>query len=53
VGGRHLDVHAEQARGDDRARLWEKIKSRYPVYGDYERRTEREIPVVVLRTSRT
>ncbi|MDP9237735.1 MAG: nitroreductase family deazaflavin-dependent oxidoreductase [Chloroflexota bacterium] len=49
VGGRHRDVRAEAATGDERERLWTKITSRYPVYGGYERRTKREIPVVVLR----
>lgn len=49
VGGEHLDVHAEAAAGEERARLWEMITKRYRVYRDYERRTKREIPVVVLR----
>ena len=51
VGGEHLDVHAEAATGDDRARLWEMTTRKYRVYRDYERRTKREIPVVLLRRS--
>ena len=41
-------VRASAARGAARERLWSKITSRYPVYRSYERRTSREIPVVVL-----
>lgn len=53
IGGKHKAVHAEEARGDERARLWSKIVARYPVYRGYERRTDREIPVVVLRIAAT
>lgn len=49
VGGEHLDVHAKAATGEERTRLWETITKRYRIYRDYERRTKREIPVVVLR----
>jgi deazaflavin-dependent oxidoreductase (nitroreductase family) len=48
VGGRFLDVRAEKATGAERERIWTKIKSRHSVYRDYERRTTREIPVVLL-----
>jgi deazaflavin-dependent oxidoreductase (nitroreductase family) len=47
--GRHArTMHGEEATGEERARLWKNITSRYPVYTDYARRTTREIPVVVL-----
>ncbi len=49
IGGKHLDVRAEAATGEERARLWEMITSRYRVYLVDKRRTKREIPVVVLR----
>jgi deazaflavin-dependent oxidoreductase (nitroreductase family) len=42
-------VHAEEAAGDERTRLWDRIKRTYPIYGFYESRTSREIPVVVLK----
>ena len=41
-------VHAEEATGEERARLWERITRTYPVYRFYETRTQRQIPVVVL-----
>jgi len=50
VQNKRKRVRAEAAQGDERARLWAKITSRYPVYRSYERRTTRQIPVVVLRT---
>lgn len=49
LGARYRDVTAEAASGDERDRLWSKVTSRYPIYRDYERRTSRVIPVVVLR----
>jgi len=48
VMGSRRDVVASQASGEERDRLWDKIARRYPVYRQYERRTTREIPVVVL-----
>ncbi|MGF1470186.1 MAG: nitroreductase family deazaflavin-dependent oxidoreductase [Rubrobacteraceae bacterium] len=49
VGGRRLRVVAEETGGQDRRRLWAKLVAMYPGYADYQRRTEREIPVVRLR----
>jgi deazaflavin-dependent oxidoreductase (nitroreductase family) len=48
AGDKYRDVHAEAASGETRERLWAAITKRYPVYRGYERRTEREIPVVLL-----
>jgi deazaflavin-dependent oxidoreductase (nitroreductase family) len=42
-------VHAEESAGEERARLWERVKRIYPIYRAYESRTSRQIPVVVLR----
>ncbi|HEV2944636.1 MAG TPA: nitroreductase family deazaflavin-dependent oxidoreductase [Solirubrobacteraceae bacterium] len=48
VGSRRLDVHARVATGEERARLWALMLSVYGGYADYQRRTEREIPLVIL-----
>jgi len=48
-GREEFPVRAELARGSERERLWEWLKQRNPLYARYERRTSREIPVVVLR----
>jgi deazaflavin-dependent oxidoreductase (nitroreductase family) len=48
VGGRKAHVRATEARGGEKARLWEGLVRMYPSYEDYQRRTDREIPVVLL-----
>lgn len=40
------------AEGEERTRLWAQMKTYYPPYQDYESRTDREIPVVLLRCLR-
>jgi deazaflavin-dependent oxidoreductase (nitroreductase family) len=40
---------AEVAKGDERLRLWSRLIEAYPAYADYQRKTERQIPIVVLR----
>ncbi len=41
-------VTARVAGRAERQPIWERQKERYPGFADYERRTEREIPVVIL-----
>ena len=48
VGTRKLKAHARTAAGEERARLWQKALQFWPPYADYQNKTEREIPVVVL-----
>ena len=48
IGDRKLRVRAEQASPEERERLWPKLVEMYGSYEDYQRRTEREIPVIVL-----
>jgi F420H(2)-dependent quinone reductase len=48
VGSRRMAVHARRAEGDERARLWPKVVHVYGPYADYQKRTEREIPLVIL-----
>ena len=43
-----IAVRARTASDDERARLWELMCEVWPAYRDYQLRTEREIPVVVL-----
>lgn len=43
-----IPVVATTAVGDERARLWAAMTEVWPSYDDYQRETEREIPVVVL-----
>jgi deazaflavin-dependent oxidoreductase (nitroreductase family) len=48
VGSRHRDVHARVADPEERARLWPLVLRTYKGYADYQKRTEREIPLVIL-----
>jgi deazaflavin-dependent oxidoreductase (nitroreductase family) len=48
VGGRTLGVRAETASPEERARLWALVTQMYAPYDDYQAKTSREIPVVVL-----
>jgi proline iminopeptidase len=41
-------ARARTASGAERARLWQKSLEFWPPYADYQQKTEREIPVVVL-----
>ena len=48
VGSERRQVHARVATAAERPRLWDAAVAVYPTYADYQRRTEREIPLVVL-----
>jgi deazaflavin-dependent oxidoreductase (nitroreductase family) len=47
-GEKPRPMKARVATADERARLWPKVVERYKGYGDYQRRAEREIPLVLL-----
>jgi deazaflavin-dependent oxidoreductase (nitroreductase family) len=51
VGSEKRPVTAQLAHGEERARLWPRLVELYAPYADYQTRTSREIPVVVLRRS--
>ena len=48
VGSERRDVVARQATPDEKRRLWPQLVAIYPPYEDYQRKTERDIPVVLL-----
>ena len=48
VGTATLDVVARVAQGQERERIWELQKRINPGFADYEQRTKRRIPVVIL-----
>lgn len=41
-------MHARVAGADERERFWPRVVASYRGYASYQRRTEREIPLVVL-----
>ncbi len=48
VRDEEIPVRASVADGEERARLWSLMTEVWPAYDDYQLRTEREIPVVIL-----
>ena len=51
IGTETLPVRARVAGAGERAPIWEKQKADYPGFADYERKTERVIPVVILEAA--
>jgi deazaflavin-dependent oxidoreductase (nitroreductase family) len=52
VGRRRIPVRAREARAEERDRLWAKAVAAWRAYEDYQARTEREIPLVILEPRR-
>jgi deazaflavin-dependent oxidoreductase (nitroreductase family) len=48
VMGEKFDATARVADDEERARLWPQMTQVWPAYDDYQRTTDRRIPVVVL-----
>ena len=48
VGAETIEVVARVAEGDERERIWAKQKTAYTGFAEYEQRTAREIPVIIL-----
>jgi len=48
LGTERIAVRARVASGEERARIWTKQKELMPGFAAYEKKTSREIPVVVL-----
>ncbi len=51
IGRERLPVTAREATAEEKARLWPRVVEMYPDYAVYQTRTERPIPVVILRPS--
>ena len=47
VAGRRRPMRARLASPDEKAELWPRVVAAYRGYGDYQRRTERDIPLVI------
>ena len=48
IGTERISVRARVAQGEERERIWSKQKESVPGFADYEKKTTRPIPVVVL-----
>lgn len=49
VGTQTLEVHAQEATGEERDRLYRIQSERIPRFSEYEQKTDRLIPVVLLQ----
>lgn len=48
VGGEVMTATTREAAGEHRSRLWSMMAEIWPDYDEYAKRTDREIPVIVL-----
>lgn len=53
VGGRTIPMRARPATAQERGELWPRITRAYQGYAAYQRRTAREIPVVICEPRAT
>ena len=47
-GANVYELRAREVQGDEKARWWARALDTWPAYADYQARTDRQIPVVVL-----
>jgi deazaflavin-dependent oxidoreductase (nitroreductase family) len=47
AAGQHRLVRARRASPDEKAELWPRVVAAYRGYAGYQRRTERDIPLVI------
>jgi deazaflavin-dependent oxidoreductase (nitroreductase family) len=50
IGTETKAMRARVAKGDERERIWTRQKKDYPGFAEYERKTRRQIPVIILET---
>jgi deazaflavin-dependent oxidoreductase (nitroreductase family) len=48
VKGDRFKAHARVATPEEKAEMWETMVAEWPAYNDYQKKTEREIPIIVL-----
>jgi deazaflavin-dependent oxidoreductase (nitroreductase family) len=48
VGAKSVTTRSRIAEGDERAKIWDEMAKIYPPYLDYQKATDRKIPVIVL-----
>ena len=49
IGGRQVKVEPQSLRGAEHAEAWRRVVTLAPGYAAYEKRTDREIPIIRLR----
>jgi deazaflavin-dependent oxidoreductase (nitroreductase family) len=53
VGGDRFKARARTANAEERPKLWDLMASIWPAYNDYQTKTDRQIPVVILERTET
>jgi deazaflavin-dependent oxidoreductase (nitroreductase family) len=53
VGANVFRATARTATPDEKPKLWERMAAIWPAYDDYQRRTKRDIPIVILEPERS
>src|SRR4051794_25890961 len=48
IKGEKFHAHPRTVEGEERKRLWKQMNQMWPHYDEYQTKTDREIPVVVL-----
>jgi len=48
VRSRRFSATARRASAEEKAQLWPRLVAMYPAYADYQKRTTRDIPLVIL-----
>ena len=51
VRGDRFKARAREATPEEKPKMWETMVAEWPAYDDYQSKTEREIPVIVLERS--
>ena len=51
IRDRKVRVRAEEVDGQEKERLWQQMAEMYPTYDDYQKKTKRGIPLLVLHPS--
>jgi F420H(2)-dependent quinone reductase len=52
VGPDKVKVHAREADGDERQRLWPQVARYHPAWGRFQQHTQRDLPLVILTPRR-
>ncbi|MFG2060058.1 nitroreductase family deazaflavin-dependent oxidoreductase [Micromonospora sp. NPDC048871] len=52
IGTDTVELVARVATEEERERIWNAQKTAYPIFADYERKTTRKIPVIILEPVR-
>jgi len=48
VKGDRFTAHAREATPEEKPAMWQTMTQEWPAYDDYQKKTDREIPIIVL-----